>query len=597
MADQVEEVKQKTDIVSLIGEYTELKKAGRNFKANCPFHAERTPSFMVSPELQIYKCFGCGKSGDAFTFLQEHEGMDFPEALKYLADKTGIKLERTNFRSRGEKEKLYEINNLASKFYQYVLLKHPSGKRALNYLTKDRGLKFDTIRTFNIGFSPDSPSALKKFLVDKKKIDRRSLDKAALFYKRGANLYDRFRGRVIFPLHDHRGNPIGFAGRLLPRAKSEMAKYINSPETPVYIKSNVLFGLNLTRSAIKKSGRAIVVEGELDMISSWQVGIKEVVATKGTALTSEQVRLLSRFADSIVLALDADFAGDSAARRGIAIAQNEGLEVKVARIKGFKDPDEAARKDPKAYKKAIEEAVDVWKFIIDLVVSRNNPNSGTGKAKISREVAPILASVQDSIVQAHYVQYLADKLNVPVESVSDQIAKTKAEVEVKKEEATKVERKVKTRREMLEERLLTLLFGSTPKDLGKKETTKLIETSFAKRILEEFGSFTKSKKKFDVKYFAKSLPEELKEGFAEIVLKDINGLIENEEELQKELALVKKELEILNIKSILTKLAGEMKDFEKKKDQVKLKRAEKEFSKYSEKLSTLEDEVSGGIIL
>src|SRR3990167_376668 len=198
MEDQVQEVKTKTDIVSIIGERIELKKAGRNYKANCPFHGEKTASFMVSPELQIFKCFGCGEGGDAFSFLEKYEGMEFPEALKYLADKAGIKLKRTNFGQASEKEKMVEINTQTLRFYNYLLLDHPVGKKALNYLTRDRGLKPETIKEFQLGYSPDNSYAMKQFLVTKKKFDARDVEKAGIGIVRGANVYDRFSGRVVF---------------------------------------------------------------------------------------------------------------------------------------------------------------------------------------------------------------------------------------------------------------------------------------------------------------------------------------------------------------------------------------------------------------
>ena len=314
MADQVEEIKEKVDIVSLISERIELKKAGRNFKANCPFHSEKTPSFMVSPELQIYKCFGCGEGGDAISFLQKYEGMEFYEALKYLADRTGVKLiQRVGLSS--ENEKLFNINRWASRFYHYILFNHPSAREALNYLTKVRKIKTESIKTFGVGYSPDIPEIFKKFFLDKKGFSPTEIEKVGLGYTRGGSVRDRFSGRIIFPLFDHRGNVAGFSGRILPgREKADTGKYINTPETPIYHKSNILYGLNLSKKEIKKKGEAIVVEGELDAISPWQVGIKNIVAIKGSAFTNEQAKLLSRFSENVTLALDSDIAGNIAAR-------------------------------------------------------------------------------------------------------------------------------------------------------------------------------------------------------------------------------------------------------------------------------------------
>ncbi|MDP3917887.1 MAG: DNA primase, partial [Candidatus Woesebacteria bacterium] len=380
--NQIEEVKNKTDIVSLISEYIEVKKAGRNYKALCPFHGEKTPSFMITPELQIYKCFACGKSGDAFTFLEEHEGMEFKEALKYLADKAGVKLIAFKQETSTEREKIIEINKNSLNFYDYVLHGHPQGKKILKYLTIDRGLKIETIKKFKIGYSPESFDALSKYLMQKKKFTLTELSKAGLLVGRGI---DRFKGRVTFPLSDHRGNIVGFAGRILPWLKQDRAKYINSPDTEAYHKSKILYGLDITKSEIRDSKYAVIVEGELDMISSYQAGIKNVIAIKGSALTEDQIRLIGRFCHKIVMCLDSDFAGDEAAKRGAILAFNMDFEVKVSRFEGYKDPDEIARKEPEKLKKAIDEAIGIWDFLIESAITKHGITSGDGKAKISSE--------------------------------------------------------------------------------------------------------------------------------------------------------------------------------------------------------------------
>lgn len=595
MADQVDEIKSKTDIVSLLSDYIELKKAGRNYKALCPFHGEKTPSFMVSPELQIYKCFGCGETGDVFTFLERQEGMDFYEALKFLADRAGVKLDPGTFKGRGEKEKIFELNNLATRFYHYLLTKHKSGEKALEYLTRERGIKIDTIETFSLGFSPESPIALKSFFLDKKKIHPEELEKAGIAYKRGRDVIDRFRGRVIFPLFDHRGNNIGFAGRLLPGVKKDLAKYINTPETPVYHKGNVLYGLNQTKKEIKKEGRVIIVEGELDAISSWQAGIKNVVATKGTALTDSQVRLLTRFTKNAILALDADLAGDSAAQRGVMIAQNQGLDVKVARLGKYKDPDEAARKDPDFYKKALENAIDVWDFIVELIFERNDAKSGSGKAKISKEVAPIISMIDDSIVQAHYAQLVADRLGVPVDAVIREVSRVGKEKEPEKVEIPTKEAHEKTRRNLLEERLLALAFQSDPTILAKSDVKRLVRTPLCQKILEEYLSYQAKSKKFIASDFSKSLPRELVDGFSLMMLKDVSDVMQTNE-VEDEIELVEHELKKLIVKEVLEKLTKEIKESEKESDAKKLKEKQEKHREYSQKLSELEQEQTRGII-
>jgi len=598
MADQIDEVKQKTDIVSLIGEYIQLKKAGRNYKAICPFHGEKTPSFMVSPELQMYKCFGCGEAGDAYSFLEKFEGMEFGEALRFLADRVGVKLISLRPGDREEKERFYQINTLVSRFYSYILLNHRAGKTALNYLIKERGLSLSIIKTFQLGYSPDVPNVLKRFLVDKKKFDLKDLEKLGLVVSLEGRAIDKFRGRIIFPLFDHRGNIAGFAGRIMPGPRSEeLAKYINSPETPVYHKSNLLFGLNLTKEEIKKAGDTVVVEGELDMISSWATGVKNVVAIKGSSLTDEQVRLLSRFSKKVTLALDSDLAGDAAARKGVIIAQDQGLEVKVARLGEYKDPDEAARKNPLSYKKALGEAVGVWDFVVESVFSKHNPKTAEGKERISREIVPILASIPDKIVQAHYVEVAARKLGVPTTAVSEEVEGVQTEKTEAKLESTPPAQVQKGRRQLLEERLLTLTFQSDPKTLLEVKISKLISAPLTKRIVEEYAKYTQEGKVFSPSEFAEKLPKELIEGFAEMVLRDTEGLVEDKEAFSKELALVIRELEIMEIRHKLEELGARIRQFEEAKEKDKLKDAQKKFGDFSLQLSKLGGGGGRGIIL
>lgn len=589
MRDQVEEVKQKTDIVGVIGSFIDLKKAGRNFKASCPFHGERTASFMVNPELQIFKCFGCGEGGDVFTFLEKYDGMEFSEALKFLAEKAGVKLRVVKQEAKSEKDRVYEINSLALKLYSH-LLTNPIGRVALDYLTKERGISKEAIEHFQLGFSPNTAFIGRKFLVDKHKISVEELSKAGLVYQAQYGAFDRFRGRVIFPLHDHRNNVVGFAGRILPGGRTDLAKYINSPETLVYHKGSMLYGLNLSRSEIKHQGQVLIVEGELDLISSWQAGVKNVVALKGTAMTEEQIRLLSRLTQRIVLALDADIAGDAAARRGITIAQNMGMEVSVATFPGFKDPDEAARKDPEAYKKSITDAENVWDFIIDSVFARFDGNSAAGKSKIGREVCPILAAIEDKIVQAHYAKILAERLDVPLAAVTEQIeAVTRTDTPTKVETVLAPKKIDKGRRQLLEEDILALCFQSDPFQFLTPEVQTLIATPLATRITTEFANYSKKASKFEASEFTKWMPKELQEGFSELMMKDTHELVDRPDDLKKEINVIIKSLMTINVKDQMTELASKMKVLEKGNESTKLEEAERSFTKISGKLSGLEE--------
>lgn len=555
-SNQIEEVKNKTDIVALISEYIEVKKAGRNYKANCPFHGEKTPSFMISPELQMYKCFGCNRHGDCFTFLEEHEGMEFGEALKYLAEKAGVKLILQKTEGSSEREKIIEINKSALSFYNYVLLKHPQGKKILDYLTKDRGITIELIEKFKLGYSPESYDGLNKYLIFKKKFKLPDLIKSGNLVGRGI---DRFRGRVIFPLFDHRDNTIGFSGRILPWQKQDMAKYINSPDTPAYHKSKVLYGMNIAKSAIRESGYAVIVEGELDMISSYSAGIRNVVAIKGSALTEDQIRLIGRYCQKICLCLDSDFAGDEAAKRGAILAINLGFEVKVAHLQNFKDPDEIARKDPEGYKKAIDEAASLWDFLIGQVFNKHDSGTGIGKSQISKEVIPLLNLIGDKIVQSYYIEQVARRLSVPIESVVDEMKKHKT---VDKEVVTfnNYQKKEKNRRQLLEEKLLV---NSIEKDIGflfTDEIYNLISDKFVLKIIDY------------LKVNKMPLPAELQEKYVEMVL-------ENSEE--DAIETIVKELTILDTKQKLEDLGEKIKKDESNQNLLK------EFSILSKKLSSL----------
>lgn len=599
MNNNVEEVKSKVDIVTIIGERVDLKKAGRNFKANCPFHSEKSPSFVVSPEMQIFKCFGCGESGDVYSFLEKFEGMEFYEALKYLADRVGVKLTDHKGTLTSKKDHLYTVNMFAKSFYSWVLLNHRAGEKAYQYFKKDRGLKDSTIKEFGLGFSPETPFALERFLVQKKKLHVADLVEAGLLYKGARGNFDRFAGRAIFPLADHRDNIVGFAGRLLPGARADLAKYINTPETPIYHKSSVLFGLNISKREIKNKDYAIVVEGELDMIVAWQAGYKNTVALKGSAFTQEQVKLLSRFTKRIILALDADLAGDAAARRGIEIAQKEDFEIKVVQLGDFKDPDEMIRKDKTFFGKKLKTAIGIWDFILSSIFSKYNLADGNAKGKVSDEVIPVLASIDDKIVQAHYVQKVAEKLDVPVEAVIAELqqggGKDGSEKSVK--ELVNISQKKKDRTEILEERLLAILFAHNPKKLADEKYDDLFESNFAKRVVEEFRKYIGKNVEFDPSDFAGTLSVELVEGFLNIILKEIKGLEDaNSEIFENEIKTLTDELLALKIKKMRDRITLEIKKFENQKDNIKLKEAKIKYDELTKNLSRLEVNSKQGII-
>ena len=411
----IDEIKSRLNIVDVIGKRVTLKKTGRNFKGLCPFHNEKTPSFIVSPERESWHCFGCQKGGDIFAFVMEYDHVDFVEALEELAELAGVKLTRRtgDTPESKQKQKIFEVNHLASEYYQYILTKHPLGGKALDYL-KNRGVSDKSIKTFGLGYSPNSWDALSNYLK-KKGYDSQILDVAGLT---SHGRYDMFRGRVMFTLKDHRGNVVGFSGRVLDPAVKE-AKYINTSETPVYTKSRILFGLDVTKAAIQKEHEAIVMEGELDLISSFQAGISNVIAIKGSALTEGHVNLIRRYTEKLVFALDSDLAGDAASRRGIEIADRAGLDMRVVILPSGKDPDEAVRENASAVKKAIQEAVPIYDYFISSAVKRFDTSSAFGKKKVSEELLPILAKIENPIVQGHYIKKLGNTLDTTEETIME----------------------------------------------------------------------------------------------------------------------------------------------------------------------------------
>ncbi|MCX6816603.1 MAG: DNA primase [Candidatus Beckwithbacteria bacterium] len=574
--DQIEEVRRKTDIVALISGYITLKKAGRNFKALCPFHEEKTPSFMVSQERQIWKCFGCQKGGDVFKFIMEKEGMEFGETLRFLADKAGIELK--DFRPSQDqkiKERLLEINHLASEFYHYLLVEHKLGKKALQYILK-RGIRKDSIRLFKLGYAPNEWQGLINYLTKKKNYKLEEIEQAGLGIQSDkGRVYDRFRGRVMFPLFDMRGRVLGFSGRVMEGEVKE-AKYINSPETLLYHKSAMLYGLETTKEEIKKDNRAIVVEGELDMISSYQAGVKNAVAIKGSALTIEQIGLLKRFCENLSLALDSDAAGDAAARRGIELAENSGLSLRVIRVKYGKDPDECAQKDVGLWKDSVKEAVPIYEFYIDSAVKRFGTKTIEGKKKISQELAGVLARVNNQVIKAHYVKKLAEVLNVSEEAVEAEVEKGEKVVQVTK--VTKVEQ-IKTRQERLEEYLLALILqsGEWMDELVKKVEPEWLAETAIKKIFIKLKQWFKAGKKWEINSFVKSLAEELAGQTDAAYLLDLDKIIDDsdktEVEVDKAITAIKK----AQLKEKLTLLSGQIKQAEQEKDKEKVKTLEKEF--------------------
>lgn len=581
--DQVEEIKNKIDIVSLVGEYVKLTKAGKHYRGLCPFHSEKSPSFIVSPELQIYKCFGCGEAGDAYNFLQKQEGIDFVESLKILAKKANVELV-SDFGKASSKDILLKIHESAAKFYSFMIEKDPKGKVAIDYLQK-RGIENFDIKEFGLGFSPNDSSDLLTYLNTKKKFPKDKLEQSGIFVNANGRFFDRFRGRIVFPLSDTRGAIVGFSGRIIPSFDNgKLAKYINSPETPIYHKSSMLFGLDKAKPFIKSKNSVLIVEGEMDMISAWKAGAKNTVAIKGSALTDEQVRILSRFTTNMVLALDSDFAGNTAARRGINIAHKQGFSIKVVRFSDFKDPDEFARADSEGFLRAIDEAVDVWDFILGLIFDKYGTTGGENKGLISREIIPVLLGIEDEIVRSHYINLCAKRLSVSEESILSQMRKQSQTINSPNEKPEVFAKpKVdinKTRKELLEEEAFELCMATDAFRLLEEGVVDLFSDKRFVRILNLLSQYRQSHEEFSPQEFLKNVPPELSP-----IIQD--SFLRAQEYDKKDINMVFRELEKENLKVLIDNLAHKMAVFEEKGENAKLMEAEEEFVSMTKKLRNL----------
>lgn len=429
MSNEVDEIKQRLDLVEFISSYLTLKKAGSNHRALCPFHPEKTPSFMVSAEKQIWRCFGCNKGGDIFDFIMEVEGMEFGDALRLLAERAGVLLKPRRFEPKEEpsiKSRLYEINNLAARVYQYILLEQKIGQSALAYLTNDRGLSKETIKDFQLGLARSEWDFLLEYLK-KKGFNNQELEQSGLFVKKeNGGLYDRFRGRLMFPLSDVMGNVVGFSGRILPdeagsgsagKDQKDAPKYINSSDSPIFKKSRLLYGLDKAKLTTKKRDFTVLVEGQMDVIGSHQANVQNCVATSGTSLTLEHLEILKRYSPNVIFAFDQDAAGLEAARKAVNLSLKMGLSCRVATTTGFKDPGEMAIKSPNDWVKALRSSKPALDWHLDLALQgiktkTKDTLSAEDKRAVARQFLPILKIVPDPIVQAHYLSRLSTALQV-----------------------------------------------------------------------------------------------------------------------------------------------------------------------------------------
>jgi DNA primase len=418
--DEVAEIKSRLEITEVVGAYLPLKQAGRNLKAPCPFHQEKTASFMVSPEKGIYHCFGCSEGGDIFNFVMKMEGLDFRQAMEMLARKAGVELKAKKGESQEInrlRNRLYSAHEQAVRYFQASLVQN---KKALEYVVGKRKLNRQIITDFQIGYAPDSWEALTSFLTKQGFNAKELLQGGLAGQKEGrSTIYDLFRGRIMFTICDREGRPVGFTGRVLD---DSLPKYLNTPQTPLFDKSTVIFGLHLAKEAIRQHDEVVIVEGQMDVVASHQAGVKQVVATSGTALTIDHLRALSKLTKNIKLAFDADRAGLAATERAIEMGQKLGLTLRMVVLPdGIKDADELVQQDVTAWQRAITEAKYIVDYLFDRFEHDFDLESAVGKRGYADRLVSNLRRLGDPVEQDHYVKLLAQKTGTSEEAVKAKI--------------------------------------------------------------------------------------------------------------------------------------------------------------------------------
>ncbi|MEK7665625.1 MAG: DNA primase [Patescibacteria group bacterium] len=420
-----EEIKSRIDLADMIGEYVQLKPAGTHaFKALCPFHSEKTPSFHVSRDKQIWRCFGCGVGGDVFSFVMQMEGVDFPEALRILGKKAGVEIQRYDTSEANEKARAQRVQSFAAAYYHKMLLESPKAVSARAYMER-RGITSELVEKFQLGFAPDEWDAFVT-LAKSRGISDHDLSSGGLSLakKSGSGFIDRFRNRLMIPLSDVHGNIVGFTGRVLN--PDDQPKYMNSPETSLYKKSAILYGIHLAKQAIRRENAVIIVEGNLDVVASHKAGIEHVVASSGTALTELQIQLMKRFTTKLIFCFDADAAGFAAAQRGIQLAQKFGCDVSVVLIPedAGKDPDDVVQKSPQMWRELARNTVPIMEYYFSHALRGKDLMKVDDKRAVGKFLLPEICRLTDVVEREHWLQKLGTVLHIETDVLRNEIGKS-----------------------------------------------------------------------------------------------------------------------------------------------------------------------------
>lgn len=593
MDNITDEIKSRLDIVEVIQEYLpQLKQAGANWKTLCPFHNEKTPSFTVSREKQIWRCFGCSEGGDIFSFVMKMEGIEFVDALRILAKKANVILKKQDPQLTNQRAKLLDICQLTADFYHQILIKLPQGEMARKYL-KERKISSQTAKDFQLGFAPDSWETLTNFLLNKGFKENEIIESGMAIKSANLNsknkIYDRFRNRLIFPICDIHNSVIGFSGRILGKNEKEEAKYINTPQTLIYNKSQVLYGLDKAKQEIRKENLAVLVEGNMDVISSHQAGIKNVIACSGTALTLEQIKLLKRYSLNLALSFDIDPAGQEATKRGIDIAWQQEMNIKIIKLPEGKDPDECIKKDANIWQKAIKNSQSIMEYYFDSVFLNLDLSKVENKKNAAKILLPIISKLANKIEQAHWLQKLGEFLNVDEQILRDSIINKKtanSNLKPEPKEENEIDQDL-----LIEERIVGMIFkfyknldkiiSEFPFDILQNKKLKELAKNFIK-------DYTKNKEKFNENKWIKNISKEMSDYLNALIFaveKDFSDFDSSIEfEIQRNINILKKNILTQKLKIIEEKF----KKAEEKKDFNEINSLEKKFKEIIERLNKIE---------
>lgn len=587
ISSPVDEIKNKLDVVDVIQGYIRLQKAGRNYKALCPFHSEKAPSFVVSPEKQMWKCFGCGAGGSLFDFVMQMEGVEFGDALRMLAQRAGVELKKVDPKLKTERTRTYEICHLANQFFIRQLTASQIGKNIQKYLA-GRGLKPAAIKDWQIGYAPNQWRALIDFLEGRGYSDD-EISKAGLVVKKEEKneYYDRFRDRIIFPIHDLNGLVIGFTARENPEQPDiRMGKYINTPNTLIYDKSQVIYGLNKAKLDIKKENLCVLVEGQMDVLMAHQAGFKNVVASSGTALTEKQLRILKRYTENLATAFDMDLAGEVATKRGIDLAIQFGFNTKVINLPEKQDPADCLQKDSLVWPQLVSQATGLIEFYLSNALRRYDRQTIEGKKEISRVLLPEIKKIPDKIEQAHWLQELAMRLRVQEAVLVEEMAKIKqADYVAIKQTVPETKDNGQPKIVNLEEYALGLILTNLRKmKRFKREPAYLFTNS---ELTEIFKNLKKGKgKRNNLKSFREGLPVNLANQLDELVFKtEAQKSLLDKFEPVKEIRFCFSQLRKRYWQEKLDQLNLSIREAEGKKDKDSLKKLTEEFNKMTKQIS------------